>query len=153
QNGSVDVAFVQAGMAESLETMDDLCSLAAIDSQPLWIFVPSDLRIASLRELKGRKVIVGPPKSGTDALARLLLKEYGVTNENSELQNLSMDESRQALLQKKADAAFIVCSYDADVLKELLSEKGVRLVSLDSQAALSRHFRYLRSIELPKGAI
>jgi TRAP transporter TAXI family solute receptor len=153
QSGQADVAFVQAGVAEAVGLTDGLCTLAAIDSQPLWIFARSEVPVASLRDLKRRRVIVGPPDSGTDALSRRLLEEFGVTKENTDFLNLSMDESRKALVEGTADAAFFVCSHTAAVVQELLPEKQVRLVSLDSQAALSRHFRYLRSVDLPKGAI
>ena len=152
-----DVAFVQTGTVQSLDGLDDLCTLAAVGSEPLWIFYRSDRwakPVVSLRDLQGRKVVLGPPISGTDALGRLLLKEYGITEANTTFLNLSMGKEREALAQGQADAALLVCSCDAPVIRELLRARGIRLVSLrDHQAALARRYRYLRPITLPRGTL
>src|SRR5262245_19537535 len=38
QRGEVDVAFVQAGTVSLLDDADDLSGLAAIGTEPLWVF-------------------------------------------------------------------------------------------------------------------
>ncbi len=152
-----DVAFVQAGAVQSLDETDGLCSLAAIGSEPLWIFYRSDRwskPIASLSDLQERKVVLGPPVSGTDALGRLLLGEYGITEANATFLNLSMGQECAALAEGRADAALLVCSCDAPVLRDLLHARGIRLASLhDHQAALARRYRYLRPLVLPRGTL
>jgi TRAP transporter TAXI family solute receptor len=150
----VDVAFIQAGTARGLDGTDGLCGLAAVGSEPLWIFTTADRPAMSLRELCGRKVAVGPPDSGTSVLARQLLDEYGVTGDNTTLLPLTIGQVEQALAGGEADAAFIVCSSEAPLIRDLIADPRVRLVSLgEHRAAVTHRFRYLRPVTLPRGTL
>jgi uncharacterized protein len=152
--GEVDIAFAQTGVAQALDTTDGLCTLAAVGTHPLWIFSPSTAPIVSLHELAGHKVIVGPQDSGTEALARLLLQEYGVTDGNATLLHASMENSRQALTDGAVAGAFMVCASEVPVIRQLLGEPRVRLNNLaPHQLALSQRFRYLRRVTLPRGVL
>ncbi len=154
QRGELDVAFVQAGVVQALDGTDNLRGLAAIGSHPLWIFSAAKTPITSLRELAGHKVSLGPRDSGTAALARLLLQEYGVTTANTTFLNFSMGETSQALRAGQADYAFLVCSCEAPVIHELLTEQQARLDNLGQhQAAIAHRFRYLRPVKLPRGVL
>ncbi|HEY7156349.1 MAG TPA: TAXI family TRAP transporter solute-binding subunit [Gemmataceae bacterium] len=157
QRREADVAFVQSGAVGSLDRTNGLCSLAVVGVEPLWIFYRSDRWTeppVSLRDLRGRKLVLGPPVSGTDALSRLLLKEYGITESNTTFLNLSMGQERQALVEGQADAVLLVCSCDAPVIGDLLHADGIRLVSLrDHQEALARRYRYLSPVVLPRGVL
>lgn len=153
--GEVDIAFAQTGVAQALEMPQGLCTLAAVSSHPLWIFSRADMPIASLHDLAGRKVIVGPKDSGTEALARLLLQEYGVTDANATLLNSSMEQSRHKLASgDDIDCAFMVCASEVPVIRQLLADKHVRLNNLAlHQLALSQRYRYLRRVTLPRGVL
>jgi TRAP transporter TAXI family solute receptor len=153
QRREADVAFVQAGVAQELDGAEGTCALAAVASHALWVFARQGVPVESLRDLKGRRVAVGPTVSGTDALARLLLREHGVTEANATLLNLPMGGTRQALAEGAADVALLVCSCDAPVLGELAHDARVRLVSPRGQAGMARRFPYLRPTVLPEGTL
>jgi TRAP transporter TAXI family solute receptor len=157
QRREVDVAFVQAGAVGALDRVDGLCSLAVIGVEPLWIVYRADRwpkPLTSLRDLRGCKLLLGPPISGTDALGRQLLKEYDITESNTTFRNLSMGQERQALVEGQADAVLIVCSCDAPVIGDLLHVDGIRLASLhDHQEALARRYRFLLPVVLPRGVL
>src|SRR5262249_42817872 len=51
QDRKADIAFVQSGVAQRLESIDNLCSLAAIGADPLWIFSCARKEIASLKSI------------------------------------------------------------------------------------------------------
>jgi TRAP transporter TAXI family solute receptor len=154
QHGEADLAFVQTGVAAGLDSTKGLCGLAAIDSHPLWIFAPAKKSLTSLRDLIGRTVILGPSESGTQALARLLLHDYGVREDNATFLHRNMGEMHQALIDGKADSCFLVCSCEAEVIKDMLSDRRVQLFDLGShRAALARRYRYLRPVSLPRGVL
>jgi TRAP transporter TAXI family solute receptor len=153
QRREADVAFVQAGVAQELDEADGTCALAAVASHALWVFARDGVPVESLRDLRGRRVAVGPTVSGTDALARLLLREHGVSEGNATLLNLPMGETPRALADGSADVALLVCSCDAPVLRELTHDRHVRLVSPRGQAGMARRFPYLRPVVLPEGAL
>jgi TRAP transporter TAXI family solute receptor len=144
-----DVAFVQGGTAAADETK--VSGLASVCAEPLWIF--SRKPVATLRDLKGQRVTVGPAVSGTDVLARQLLKEHGVTEENTALLNRTMAQARQAIHDDSADAVLLVCAPEAPVVRDLVQIKGVRLVSLRHQQAIARRLPYLRPVTVPEGAL
>jgi TRAP transporter TAXI family solute receptor len=150
--GEVDVAFAQAGAARALDDVGSLVGLAAVGSEPLWIFSTSAAPGGSVRDLRGRKIAVGPPDSGTSVLARQLLAEYGITEANTTFLPVPMAQVGATLADRTADAAFVVCAFDAPLIGDLLPDPRVRLVSLGPhRAAIAHRFRYLRPVELPRG--
>src|SRR5205807_5774708 len=76
RSGHADVAFVQGGSAGP-DGEPGVCALGAVCSEPLWVFSRAPAR--TLRDLRGRRVALGPAASGTDAIGRQLLGEHGVT--------------------------------------------------------------------------
>jgi TRAP transporter TAXI family solute receptor len=153
QAGEADAAFVQAGSARSLDDAGDLCSLAAVGSEPLWLFARPDIPATSLRDLQGLRISVGPTDSGSDTLGRLLLDAHGVIPANTVLSNRPMGQLPQALADNTIDAGLIVCSPEAPLIRDLLGNRHVRLVSPDCQSAMSRRFPYLRPVVLPAGVV
>jgi TRAP transporter TAXI family solute receptor len=152
--GELDVAFMQAGVSEALEDGQRPYGLAALASHPLWIFAPAPVEIASLRELRGRTVTVGPKGSGTEVVTRALLRGYGIGAENTTLLNAARAEVRGALTSGKAECSFLVCACDAPVIRELGAEPRVHLVPLSvHQGALAQRFRHLRPMMLPRGLL
>src|SRR5207248_1487849 len=92
--------------------------------------------------------------SGTEALARVLLKQYGVSESTATLVNLALGEMRQALTEGKVDGAFLVCAYDAPVIHELVGDRRIDPGNLGiHQHAVARRFRYLQPIVLPRGVL
>lgn len=153
QSGRVDVAFVQGGTAQLLEDSSGLCSLTAIGTEPLWVVTRRQVSAASLRDLKGLSVSLGPSSSGTDALGRLLLRAHGVTESNTTFCNLPMGRLPQALGEGKVDAGLIVCAPEAGVIQEVLGSEQTKVVSLDCQAGITRRFPYLHPVVLPQGVL
>jgi TRAP transporter TAXI family solute receptor len=148
---AADVAFVQSGVTRVLEDeTGNLCSLAAIGADPLWIFAHHQKDVSSLKDLAGHAVALGPAGSGTDALGRLLLGEFGV--KPAKIVNLPMKQSRQALESGDVDFALLVSSPNAPVIRDLMANDDIQLVSLNRQAAIGRRLPYLRRIDLLAGS-
>ena len=140
QTGRADVAFAQSGVTGVLESSDGLCSLAAVGADPIWIFSRKLDQVASLKELADHTVALGPAGSGTDALGRLLLDDFGV--KPARIVNLPMRETRQALERGDVEFAMLVASADAPVIRDLMLRDDIRLVSLRRQAAIARRLPY-----------
>ena len=66
-DSGVDIAFVQSG-TDAGEKAARIESLGSVSYVPLWIFYRGE-PIDDVRALKGRRVAVGAPESGTRALA------------------------------------------------------------------------------------
>ena len=72
--GQADVAFAQSGTVSLVSDPNGtLRGLAALYVEPLWVFCRGRLDSESLSALRGRRIAVGPPQSGTEAVAKALL--------------------------------------------------------------------------------
>jgi hypothetical protein len=69
--GEVDVAFVQGGTYPLVKDADGrLRGMAALYHEPPWIFYRGKPVTDNLGALAGRRIAVGAPGSGTEAIAR-----------------------------------------------------------------------------------
>jgi len=148
--GAVDVAFVQGGTASP--DMPGLASLGSVFFEPLWVFVRQAVPARSVAELAGRRLALGVEGSGTQALARQLLKVSGVPD-SSKLLAMGGDDAVKALLTGSVDAAFFVTARPEPQLEPLLRAKRVRLMSFAQADAFAQRFRFLSKVTLPEGRL
>jgi TRAP transporter TAXI family solute receptor len=147
----VEVAFVQAGVA-SPDMVAGLASLGAIAYEPLWIFYRDPKELAVLNDFAGKRIAVGPEGSGTRALSLQLLRAVGALPAAT-LEPLGGSAAAEALIERKVNAAFIVASTDAPVVRRLIQAEGIKLLSLDNAEAFARRFPFLTVLTLPRGVV
>ena len=71
---------------------------------------PGEEPLDSLTQLRGRRVSIGESGSGTNQLARLLLEDFVLTDEDMTFMEWSTSDSVAALRNDDLDAAIIVAS-------------------------------------------
>jgi TRAP transporter TAXI family solute receptor len=150
--GAADVAFVQAG-TRSDDGNTDLRSLASLYFEPIWIFVRKDLKVARLADLKGRRVAVDREGSGTRVIALQLLADIGLDGGSVQISPLGGADAAAALRAGKLDAAFLINSANAPLMRDLFAERDIRLLAIDRAPAYRVQHRFLSLLTLPKGAI
>jgi uncharacterized protein len=153
RGGKVAIAFVQSGVATAsgIDT-GSLGALGGLYYEPLWIFYRAAASIDQLRALKGKRVAVGPQGSGTRLLALQLLEASGIAG-SMELSELAGNEAAQALSASRIDAVVTIGAPDAPLVKALLHEPSVRLMSFAHAEAYTRLFPFLSRLVLPRGLI
>jgi len=153
-SGEVDLAFVQGGTVPD-HHLPHVEGIASLYYEPLWIFHRADLSVTQLTDLAGRRVQVGPPGSGTRAVALELLEINDVTVTNSDLRDLPVDDAIDLLLSGDLDALCVVGGAgSASVLRLMESEGGaLRLFDVPRGLAYERTFRHLRQVVLAEGVI
>ena len=149
KGSGVAVAIVQSGVASA----DDLKRFDALGSmyhEPLWVFYRRDKRVGRLAELADKRIGVGPPGSGTHAIATQLLRVNGLIDSK-----FSKERSRAVLIEEAVattatalqkgtlDAAFFVAAFEAEYIQRLLNDRSVNLLSFDQHEAYHRRFRFL----------
>lgn len=156
---AVDAAFVQSGSAR-VQDDDTLLSLGSLYNEPLWIFYRSELTesngdraLDQLAQLKGRRIAIGGPGSGSRHLAQELLYANQIDAGNTKLVNLGDLGLARAFATRRIDAAFVVGPPQSAVVWTLLHTPGVKLMNLAHADAYARRFPYLSSLVLPRGAI
>ncbi len=152
--GEVDVAFVQGGTYPLAKDVDGrLRGMAALYREPLWIFYRGKPMSDDLGALAGRRIAVGAPGSGTEAIARALLEGVGLPTTGPNLLSLPAADARGRLESGAIDAAFFVSSYRDANVAALLHRPDVRLLSFQRDAAFGGNFRYLSAMRIPPGLL
>jgi len=160
QNDSgVAVAIVQSGVARA-EEVSQFWALGSLYREPLWVFYRGDKRIERLSELAGKRIGVGPPGSGTHAIAMQLLAVNGLVESNAAngksgavLVEESVATAAKSLQKGDLDAAFFVAAFDAAYIQELQKDRSVKLLNFDQHEAYHRRFRFLSPVTVPAGMV
>ncbi len=155
RDGKAVAGFVQGGTAQAVDT-SGLSSLGSILYEPLWVFYRKDAFAEPptyVTELRGRRIAVGEPGSGSALLARQLLAENGVTTETSHLLPIGVAPAQELLHQGELDALVFVLSPLAPTVRTLLTDSSVALLDIKRTLTYHRHFPYLTTVILPEGSI
>lgn len=148
----IKVGIAQGGISDS-EQSPDLLSLGRINYQIYWIFHRAAEPLDDLRQLKGKRIAVGPPGSGQRATTEKILGISGVNSENSTLLNLMTQGAEAALNDGQIDALFLPIALDAPVLQTLLENPRLRPMSFTEAEAVTRIFPFLARLVLPRAVI
>lgn len=157
---AVDAGFFQGGTGEPLEA-DALNSLGAFYYEPLWIFyrdqaIPPSLKgigLDQIHQLKGKRIAIGGPGSGTRHLALALLYANGIEANDTRLLEQGGLGLVESFRKGEIDAAFVVGPTQSAAVWSLLFADGVRLMSLAHADAYTRQMPHLAKIVLPRGAV
>ena len=154
-DNDVRIAIAQGGAAPTDRDTSDLESIASLYLEPVWVFYRGDIDdLSKLADLRGKRIAVGDVGSGTRLLTTVLLEVNGV-NENAETQfvNGGGQEAVDNLKADRVDVAFLVESADSLLVRELLVDKQIRLLSMSRSVAYSRRFPFLEAVTLEPGVI
>lgn len=156
EEGKGDVAFVQGGVAAQ-GNPEIIGSLATVAFEPVWIFyrhaLSPDKQLDTLPQLKGMRIGIGEPGSGTNQLARQLLSDGGIDDSNSTLLELPTSETHPALQEGTMDVAFLVANTESPALRDIVADRSLDLVNLRHADALARRHRFLTVLTLPEGTL
>jgi len=158
--GDAPVGFVQGGVAAEGDSTK-LSTLASVFREPLWIFYRKDVDFVedfsgpptNLPELKGLRLGIGEAGSGGNWLARLMLSDTGVTEENATLLELPGQEMVDGLRDGSVDVGFFVMALSSPRIQELLTDPDLSLMSLERADAFVRRYQFLSKLIIPEGTI
>jgi NMT1-like family len=165
-DSGITAGFVKGGLVGSLQgrlanekqkgrhaEYSKLRSVGRLFHEPIWVFTRGDLPITTLRDLKGKRIMLGTRDSGARGIARLLLRANGVTN-NATYIDEDLDADAAPLLNGTADAAIIVVAADSDKIQQLLRVPNIRLMDFTPEAeAYANRFPSLSKVVLRQGAV
>ncbi len=148
----IKVGIAQGGISDS-DQSPDLLSLGRINYQIYWVFHRATETLDDLRQLKGKRIAVGPQGSGQRATTEKILGISGVSPENSTLLNLTTQDAENALNEGQIDALFLPIALDAPILQSLLKNPRLRPMSFTEAEAVTRIFPFLVRLVLPRAVI
>ena len=148
----IKIGIAQGGISDS-DRSPDLLSLGRINYQIYWIFHRATETLDDLRQLKGKRIAVGPQGSGQRVTTEKILAISGVNSENTTLVNLSTQDAENALNDGQIDALFLPIALDAPILQSLLKNPRLRAMSFTEAEAVTRIFPFLVRLVLPRAVI
>lgn len=146
----VEAAFLQSGITSEKES-PDLESLGAVFYEPLWFFYRGVMPGKRLEALRGRRISIGPEGSGTRALALELLARNGIDQNYARMFPFAPREAGEKLLRGEIDAALMVASWDSPVVRQLISDKDIKLASFPRTDAYVALYPFLNKLTVPAG--
>ena len=151
-HSGVTAGIVQGGLSDGTQS-PDLLSMGRINYQVYWIFYNATESITDLRQLKGKRIALGPEGSGQRPITERILGIAGVTTDTASFVGLSAQEAVNAMNDGKIDALFLPFALDSPILGSLLASSRVRPLSFTEAEALTRIFPFLVRLVLPRAVI
>ncbi len=111
--------------------LKNLSAIAALQSDLLHIVAAKDARIASLADLKGKRVSMGLVRSDTELAARALLAVVGIKHADfGTAEYLSIADAAELLKKGELDAFFHIGPRADGALRALAASTGIALIEI-----------------------
>ncbi len=132
----------------------DVAVLFALYPNVVQFVVPADSKIQSISDLKGKRVSVGAPGSGTRVSAINILNTLGISESDIKPQSLDYTATTSALANSQIDAGVIVGSVGVGAITELALTRDVRILSFsaDELAKITQQYPSYSALDVPADA-
>ncbi|GHD11352.1 hypothetical protein GCM10016234_14390 [Tianweitania populi] len=123
------------GLYEGKPKVEDLRLIATLFPETLHIVARADAGIKSVADLKGKRVSIDEPGSGTIVDARIVLEAYGLSEKDIEAEYLKPGPSGEKMRDGGLDAYFFVGGFPAGAITEIASSMNITLVPVTGPEA------------------
>lgn len=120
-------AFAKAGKQGDVRVIADLFP------EDVHLIVARDAKIASVADLKGKRVSLGAETSGTSVTARAILAAYNIPVWRLKAQHNAVDVDALLLQKGQLDAFFLVGGRPVALVSDLVERGVARLVPIDGK--------------------
>ncbi len=117
---------------EPFRTKMDVSVLFALYPNVVQFLVPAKSDIQSIADLKGKRVSLGAPGSGTRVSATNILSTLGIDEGDIKSQALNYTATTEALANGQIDAGVIVGSLGVGAITELALTRDIRILSFSA---------------------
>ena len=113
--------------------LENLRALGSAYPNAVHIVALAGSGITTLQDLKGKRISVGAPGSGTEVSAQTILNANGITYDDLSAQRLNFNETADALRDGQLDAGFLSVGPPTSSLLDLATTRDVVLISLTEE--------------------
>jgi TRAP transporter TAXI family solute receptor len=147
-------AYNASGIYEGRPKVDALRAIANLYPESFHLVARKGSGIKSIKDLKGKRMSLDEPGSGTLVDARLILAAYGMTEKDVKAEYLKPQQSADKLKDGALDAFFSVSGWPQGAIAELAATTGIDLVPIDGPEAenLIKTYSFFAADEIPDGA-
>jgi TRAP transporter TAXI family solute receptor len=140
--GDADIAFALADTVQQAyegtarfegQQLDMIRGLASVYANMVHIVALQSSGIATLEDLRGKRVSVGAPGSGTEVNAEAILSANGITYDDIEEQRLNFNETADALANGDIDAGFWSVGAPTSSILNLATTNDIVIIELTEE--------------------
>ncbi|MBO0661182.1 TAXI family TRAP transporter solute-binding subunit [Jiella sp. MQZ9-1] len=144
-SGTIESGFSQSDVAYWAQTgtgvfdgkgkVEKLRAIANLYPESIHLVASKNSGIKSVADLKGKRVSLDEPGSGTLVDARLILAAYGITEKDIEPEYLKPNQAADRMRDGAMDAFFFVGGFPAGAIVELASNTPITIVPINGEGA------------------
>ena len=163
EGGTLESGFAQGDVAAWAQTgtgiwegkpaAEKLRAIANLYPESIHLIASKESGIASVADLKGKRVSLDEPGSGTLVDAQIILQGAGLTEKDISPEYLKPDQAADRMKDGAMDAFFFVGGYPAGAIAELASQHDVVVVPIDGEIAdkITGEFKFFAKDVVPAG--
>lgn len=147
-------AFTGTGIYDGRPKVEGLRAIANLYPESFHLVVRKGTAIRSIAELRGKRISLDEPGSGTLVDARLIFAAYGLTEKDVKAEYLKPQQAADRMKEGTLDAFFAVAGWPQGAIAELAATTGIDLLPIDGPEAekLIREYTFFAADEIPDGA-
>jgi uncharacterized protein len=144
-------AYTGTGTFDGKPKVTDLRLIANLYPESFHLVVRKAANIKTIADLKGKRVSLDEPGSGTLVNARTILAAYGISEKDVKVENLKPNAAGEKLKDNSLDAFFFVGGYPAGAIAELAATGGIDILAIGGAEAekLSKQFGFYSVDTIP----
>ncbi len=146
-------AYSGTGIYEGKPKVEELRAIANLYPESVHIIVRKGAGVKTLADLKGKRVSLDEPGSGTLVNARAILGSAGITEKDIKPEYLKQQQCAEKLKDGTLDAYFQTTGFPQGTLTELATTNGFDLLAVEGETAakLKAQFKFFADDAIPEG--
>jgi TRAP transporter TAXI family solute receptor len=147
-------AFTGTGIYEGKPKIESIRAIANLYPETVHVVVKKGLNLKSLADLKGKRVSLDEPGSGTLVNAKAILAAFGVTERDIKPEYLKQQQAAEKMKDGSCDAFFSTAGYPQGAISELASTTGVDLLPIDGAGRdkILAQYKFFATDKIPDDA-
>ncbi|MFA9555877.1 TAXI family TRAP transporter solute-binding subunit [Evansella sp. AB-rgal1] len=130
---AVDALKGEGAFEEFGITVDNFGFMGHIYPEVMQIVAPADADVETIADLRGKRVNIGPPGSGTQAAAKLILEAYGIEDGDYEVYEEGFGDAAGRVQDGQLDASFGLLGLPAGSIEQLAQQRDIKLISITDE--------------------
>ena len=132
-NNQVQLCIAQTDILIQKKSTDDIRALVPLYDETIHILIRNPLHVRHLRDLRGKRISVGPVGGGTEPNAIAILESAGISQNEASIVREDFDTTIIALQKGDLDAAFMMTGCPAPLIETLMKNNLVSLLKPDRE--------------------
>jgi len=146
-------AYTGTGIFADKGKVESLRAIANLYPESIQLVARKGAGIKSVKDLKGKRVSLDEPGSGTLVDARIILEAYGLSESDVTADFIKPTPAIDKIKDNQLDAFFIVAGYPTGAVAELASSVGAELIPIDGPEAeaIVKKYGFFAAQSIPAG--